>query len=61
MSLSNSEAEWKALSEALKEDMFLESMKISVKLPLMLKVDNTRAIFMAGNAATSCSNHVDIT
>ena len=45
----SSEAEWVALSEAVKEVMFtikfLENMKISVKLPVMVKVDNVRATF----------------
>ena len=44
VALSSSEAEWVALSEAAKEVMFmiqlLGSMKISVKLPIMIRVDN---------------------
>ena len=53
MTLSSSEAEWVALSEAVKEVIFvtqlLGSMKISVKLLVMVRVDNGGAIFMASN------------
>ena len=45
------EAEWVASMEAVKEVLFLiqllGSMKISVKLPVMVRVDNVGAIFMA--------------
>ena len=55
--LSSSEAEWIALSEATKEIMFiinlLESMKIKVKLPVIIYVDNTGAIFMGSNVTTT--------
>ena len=54
--LSSSEAEWVALSEGVKEVMFvtqlLGSTKISVKLPVMTRVDNVGAIFMASNITT---------
>ena len=54
--LSSSEAEWVALSKAVKEDL-----KISFKLPAIIRVDVVGAIFMAGNAtATSHTKHVDI-
>ena len=36
-------------------------MKISVKYPVMVKVDNVSAILMASNiTTTSCTKHVDI-
>ena len=65
ITLSSSEAEWIALSEATKEIMFvlqlLESMKIKVKLPIIVRVDNVGAIFMSKNINTSSrSKHIDI-
>ena len=37
------------------------SMKISVKLPVMVSFDNVGAIFMASNVTTaSCMKHIDI-
>ena len=65
VTLSSSEAEWVALSEAVKEIMFvlqlLESMKIKVKLPVTVRVDNVGAIFMSKNISTSNrTKHVDI-
>ena len=65
MSLSSSEAEYIALSEAVKEVMFvvqlLRSMKIAVKYSVMVKVDNVGAIFMASNITITChTKHVDI-
>ena len=64
VSLSSSEVEYIALSEAFKEVMFvaqlLESMQIVVKYPVTVRVDNVGAIFMARNiATTSCTKHVD--
>ena len=61
--LSSSDAEWVALSE--KRGMFmvqlLESMKVSFKLPVMVRVDNTGAKFMTENITTmSHTKHVDI-
>ena len=51
--LSNSEAKWVALSEAVKEvilmNPWLGNMKFFVKLPVMVRVDNIEAIFMASN------------
>ena len=63
MTLSSSETEWAALLEATKEVMIivklLRSMNISVKLPLMVRVDNLRAIVMIGDVtATSHTKHV---
>jgi len=65
VTLSSSEAEWIALSEAVKENMFvlqlLEIMKIKVKLPIKVQVDNTGAIFMSKNVTTmNCTKHVDV-
>ena len=64
VTLSSLEAEWVALSEA-KEVMFIiqlfGSMKISVKLPVTVRVDNVEAIFMASNITTmSCTKHMDL-
>ena len=63
--LSSSEAEYIALSQAVKEVMFmvqlLGSMQIVVEYPVMVRVDNVGAIFMASNITNiSCSKHVDI-
>ena len=65
VSLFSSEAEYRALSEAVKEIKFvvqlLGSMKISVKHPVMVRMDNVGAIFMASNIRTTChTKHVDI-
>ena len=65
VSLFSSETEYIALSEAVKEMMFmvqqLGSMKIAVKYPVMVRVDNIGAIFMASNVTTTChTRHVDI-
>ena len=39
----------------------LEFMKIPVKYPVMVRVDNVGTIFMAGNIITiSCTKHMDI-
>ena len=65
VTLSSSEAEWVALSEAVKEVIFvsqlLTSMKIHVQHPIIVRVDNVGAIFMAQNVTTtSQTKHVDI-
>ena len=65
ITLSSSEAEWIALSEATKEVMFvlqlLESMHIRVQLPITVRVDNIGAIWMSQNVNTSSrTKHVDI-
>ena len=64
ISLSSSEAELMALSEATKEIRFihelLTSMEVKVKLPITCYVDNIGAIFMAENVtATPKSKHID--
>ena len=57
VSLSGSEVEYIALSEVFKEGMFmiqlLGSMKILVKYPFMVRVDNIGAIFVASNNTTT--------
>ena len=64
VSLSSSEAEYIALSEAVKEVMSMVqlfgSMKIFVKYAVMVRVDNVGAIFMASNITTCCTKHVNI-
>ena len=65
VSLSSSDAEHVALSEAVKEVMFvtqlLGSMKTSVKYSVMVRVDNINATFMASNITTKCgTKHIDI-
>jgi hypothetical protein len=64
VTLSISEAEFVALSEAAKEIKFvvqvLISMGIPVTLPVICSVNNIRAIFMAENVATSQrTKHID--
>jgi hypothetical protein len=64
VTLSSSEAEYVALSEAAKEVKFvfqvLTSMGIKVATPIVIYVDNVGAIFMAENVTTSSrSKHVD--
>ena len=63
-SLSSSVAEYVALSEAVKEVMFviqlLGSIKIVVKYPVMVRVDNVGAIFASSNITTCCTKHVDV-
>ena len=49
VTLSSTEAEWFALSEAVKEVRFsqqlFESMQIQTQLPVVVRVDNTAAIY----------------
>jgi hypothetical protein len=65
VALSSSEAEYVALSEAAKEVKFiyqvLRSMGVKVKLPIVVRVDNIGAIFMAENVAVSQrTKHIDV-
>jgi hypothetical protein len=65
VSLSSAEAEFCSLSDAAKEIKFvfqiLRSMGISVKLPVIVGVDNIGAIFMTENVYTnSRTKHVDV-
>ena len=65
VTLSSSEAEFVALSEAVREIKFviqvLRSIGVTVKLPVTVYVDNVGAIFMAENVTTSQrTKHVDV-
>ena len=65
VTLSSSEAEYVALSEAAKEVKFvyqlLVSIGINVKLPITIHVDNVGAIFIGENTSTSGrTKHIDI-
>ena len=65
VTLSSTEAEYFACSEATKELMFvknvLETMGIRIRLPMIVKVDNTGAIFLANNhTAGQRTKHIDI-
>ncbi|KAL7428455.1 hypothetical protein ACHAXM_001277, partial [Skeletonema potamos] len=65
VSLSSSEAEWIALSEAVKEIIFvvqlLRDIGIRVETPVIVKVDNIGAIHMAENVTSgSRTRHIDI-
>ena len=65
VTLSSTEAEWFALSEAVKEVRFLqqlcESMQIQTQLPVIVRVDNTAAIYMSQNITTTTrTKHIDV-
>ena len=65
VALSSSEAEYYVLSEAAKEVKFIAqtaiSMGLKVQLPIVVRVDNIGAIFMAENiTATSRTRHVNL-
>ena len=65
VTLSSTEAEWIAASEAMREVIFvlqlLESMMLHVELPVIVYVDNMGAIFMSNNNSTSTrTKHVDV-
>jgi hypothetical protein len=65
VTLSSSEAESAALTEAAKEVkcivQILLSIGIPVKLPVICRVDNVGAIFMAGNINTTWrSKHINL-
>jgi len=64
VTLSSTEAEYVAISEAVRELRFvyqvMKSLKIEVKLPIRLNVDNLGAIFLAKNKnASERTKHVD--
>ena len=64
VTLSSSEAEYYALSEAVKEVRFiyqlLKEMGFDVELPITVRVDNIGAIFMAENMQVSQrTKHID--
>jgi hypothetical protein len=56
VTLSSSEAEYVAISEAVKEIKFmyflLRDIGVDVELPILMKTDNIGALFMAQNAST---------
>ena len=61
----SSETDWETLSEAAKELLFLiqssQIVKISVMLPIMVRVDNMANIFMAGSITSmSHTKHIDM-
>jgi hypothetical protein len=65
VTLSSTEAEYFAMSEVVKEIMFvkqvIESMGIKLKYPIMVKVDNVGAIYLANNHTTGQrTKHIDI-
>ena len=67
VTLSSTEAEYFASSAAAKELMCIHNLLIGmniindVKLPLILRVDNTGAIYLANNHTTSPrTKHIDI-
>ena len=65
MTLSSTKVEWYALSEAVKEVVFvvnlLEDMKIEVEYPVNVRVDNIGTIWMSNNQSTmGRTKHVDI-
>jgi Reverse transcriptase (RNA-dependent DNA polymerase) len=64
VSLSSSEAEYYAVSEAAKEIKFLvqvlESLNINVKKPIIVHIDNVGAIFIAETPSTTKhTRHID--
>jgi hypothetical protein len=64
VTLLSTEAEYVAISEAVKELKFifylLSDLHIKVNLPIVVKTDNIGAIFMSENALTSfCTWYVD--
>ena len=65
MSLSSAEAEWIALSETIKELLFiiqvLETVDLNIKRPITVKVDSMAAMFMAKHTtATKRTKHIDV-
>ena len=65
VSLSSAEVEWIALSEAIKEILFviqvLEALELPIEKPVVVRVDNMGAIFMAKNTtATKRTKHIDV-
>ncbi len=57
VTLSSTEAEYFALSEVAKEVIFVKqlvaSMEITIAFPIIIKVDNVGAIYLANNHTTS--------
>jgi hypothetical protein len=64
VTLSSSEAEYVAMSEAVKEICFiyflLKGMGVDVKLPIVVRCDNVGVIFMAENSSSGIRTcHID--
>jgi hypothetical protein len=64
VTLSSTEAEYVAISEAVNELKFVyylpRDLHIKVKIPIVIKTDNISAIFMSENASTGVrTRHVD--
>lgn len=64
IALSSSEAEFYALSEAVKEIPFIVQMllfmEVKIKLPIIVRVDNMGAVYMAESATASArTRHMD--
>jgi hypothetical protein len=64
VTLSSTEAEYIAISEAVKELKFiyylLDDLHIKVNFPIVVKTDNIGVIFISENASTGfCIRHVD--
>ena len=64
ISQSSSEAEFIALSDICKEIVFIvnifEFFGINIKLPVIVKVDNKGAIFIANNPVTKRTKHIHV-
>ena len=64
MSLFSSDTEYIVSSEAVEELMFfsqlLRSIKIPMKLQVMVRIGNIGTIYMASNITTSCTKHTSI-
>jgi hypothetical protein len=65
VTLPSTEAEYFALSEVAKEVIFVkqevDAMGFKIKFPIMIKVDNVGAIYLANNYTTSQrTKHIDI-
>jgi hypothetical protein len=64
VTLSSSEGEYVAMSEAVKEIRFiyflLKGMGVDVKLPIIVRCENVGAIFMAENSSSGIrTRHID--
>ena len=64
VTLSSSEAEYVAISEAVKEIKFmyflLQDIEFDVELPIVVKTNNIGTLFMSQNASTGIrTRHVD--
>ena len=66
VTLSSTEAEYVALSEVVKEVMYIQqilesSFNIHVKLPILIQIDNTGAIYITeNNARMGATRHINI-